>query len=73
MEEQKTERRLPQGWGLPGNSRKAHYFREGDLISICRKWMYGGEREDNRHDHSENCSDCKKRRAKLFPATQVES
>ena len=30
-----------EGWGLPGLARKWHYFRKG--ISLCRKWMYGGE------------------------------
>jgi hypothetical protein len=67
MEEQKIEeRKLPQGWGFPALSKKAHYFREGELRSMCGKWLYGGEREDDRHDHSENCADCKKRRAKHF-------
>jgi hypothetical protein len=29
-------------WRWPGNARKAHVFEKGDLISLCRRWMYGG-------------------------------
>lgn len=30
------------GWGFPGAARKAHYFEDGEIISVCRKWMYSG-------------------------------
>lgn len=53
-----------QGWGWPGNSRKAHYFESGELISLCRGWMFGGSREDNNHDSPDNCASCKRALAK---------
>ncbi len=59
------EHGLPQGWGCPANSRKAHYFVADDMRSLCGKWAYTGERFDDKHDHSLNCADCKRRRAKL--------
>lgn len=34
------------GWGWPLNSRKAHYFDAGDLISACGRWMYAGRLPD---------------------------
>lgn len=62
-EEQET---LPQGWGFPMNSRKAHFFQKGSLKSMCMKWLYAGPREDHSHESPDNCADCKKRRAKHF-------
>jgi hypothetical protein len=61
---------LPQGWGFPLNSRKAHYFLAGQIISICNKMMYGGEREDDKHDHADNCAQCKRLHGKLAGAAQ---
>lgn len=54
---------LTQGWGWPANSKKAHYFRAGEIQSECRKWAYAGEREDTHHDSPDNCAACMKRRA----------
>jgi hypothetical protein len=56
---------MNKGWGFPMNSRKAHYFAEGELISICSKMMYAGPLEDDNHHSSSNCADCKRRRDKL--------
>jgi hypothetical protein len=39
-------------------SRKWHYF--DGAISLCRKWMYGGELDDTKDDHPENCAACRK-------------
>ena len=55
---------LGPGWGFPGSSRKAHYFPADDpTMSLCRKWgFYMGERYDDKHDHSENCAECVRKR-----------
>ena len=60
-----SEQKSPQGWGWPINSRKAHYFREGDSRSLCNKWLFFGTREDYLHDASDNCADCRRRRERL--------
>lgn len=49
---------LPQGWGFPGDARKAHYFLKGEIQSICGKWWFSGERFDEQHDHRQNCVQC---------------
>ena len=56
---------LNQGWGFPDNSRRAHYFLEGQSISLCGRWVWFGERFDDKHDHHLNCAACKKKRAAL--------
>lgn len=40
-----------EGWGWPGNARKAHYFDAG--ISLCGKWMHFGDPEN----HSQKTGD----------------
>lgn len=52
-----------KGWGFPMLSKKAHYFEGG--MSLCRKWMFGGELEDDRHEHKQNCMACRKKLEKL--------
>jgi hypothetical protein len=53
-----------QGWGNPQpyNSRsKYHYFRGGR--SLCGKWgLMGGDLEDSKHQHSDNCAACQKKK-----------
>lgn len=58
------------GWGNPqpfsGRS-KFHYYDE-DGRSLCHKWArLGGqpEVEEGMDDHSDNCAECKRRKAKL--------
>ena len=53
-----------KGWGFPARSRKAHYFND-DPISLCGKWMFIGERFDNKHEHPDNCKPCMKKRNAL--------
>lgn len=55
------------GWGYPLNSRKAHYFTTGEIISICRKMMYSGPRQDDNHNSPDNCAECKRKQKKLSP------
>lgn len=56
-------RPLPAGWGFPGNSRKAHYFPEDSLTSLCGKWgFYGGRREtDNGNASPDDCVVCRRK------------
>ena len=61
---------LTAGWTRPGASKKWHYFQAGAKTSLCGKWMFVGERDDSDHDSPENCAECKRRRAKLYPNTQ---
>ena len=51
------------GWGYPIMAKKGHYFKAGEVISICGKWMYAGER----HQSARNlhCAVCKKKLEKL--------
>lgn len=55
---------LLEGWGFPLNARKAHYFRRGELISLCSKMMYAGPRENDNHESTDNCAECMRRRQK---------
>jgi len=55
-----------QGWAFPLNMHKAHYFKKGEMISICGKMMNTGDRFDDLHDHKDNCKECMRRRNKLF-------
>jgi hypothetical protein len=60
MSQTKTE-----GWANPSpfSSRsKFHYFTE-DRRSLCGKWaMLGGEFENDKHEHPDNCAACKRKR-----------
>jgi hypothetical protein len=30
------------GWGQPGLARKAHFFKDDSITSVCSNWMYSG-------------------------------
>ena len=51
---------LPEGWGWPANSRKSHYFQEGEAISVCGKWMFTGQRERDSFESSDDCASCRR-------------
>lgn len=54
---------VEEGWGFPRQSKKAHYFY--DLTALCGKWgFYRGPLEKGNDDSSDNCSECKRRKAK---------
>ena len=59
-----------QGWGFPINSRKAHYFIIEDgkerSISLCGKWLFGGELHDDNHNSPDNCKKCMIIREKIL-------
>ena len=53
---------LSAGWRWPINARKAHYFDEGTLISICGKWMYAGPSQgDSFSRSSDDCAACRRK------------
>lgn len=56
----------PGGWEVPSsNSRKAHFFPEGETRSICGRWAYWGPVDkDNVDDgvvRSKDCAGCLKK------------
>ncbi|MEB7891836.1 hypothetical protein NGK36_21490 [Hafnia alvei] len=51
-----------RGWGSPERAKKAHYFREGEVISICGKWLFSGVLFDTDHENQDNCKACMKKR-----------
>lgn len=54
---------LREGWGWPGNARKAHFFAEGQTRCLCGKWgFYFGPRGNTRHDSPDNCAECNRLR-----------
>ena len=48
------------GWGWPGNARKAHYFDENNSVSICGRWMFTGERDENNARSPDDCVACRR-------------
>lgn len=63
---------LQEGWGFPLNSRKAHYFVEGECISICGKMMYSGDREIGNNASPDNCMECRRRLEKLVNKRRLD-
>ena len=60
-----------EGWGWPGNSRKAHYF-DGSR-SLCGKWLYFGKDLEQGNDGSaDNCTACKRAVAKRKAKQKVD-
>lgn len=60
-----TSREMPevnQGWAWPILARRAHYFGVDSVISLCGKWMLGGQRNDFNHNSPDNCRACNRRR-----------
>lgn len=68
MGRKKKPEPAPQGWAFAGQ-RKAHYFPAGESIALCRRvgFYFSPDRDDSNHDSADNCAECKRRRAELFP------
>ena len=50
---------ITEGWGLPGRSKKWHYF--NGSFSLCKKWgFYFGSKELGNDDSEDNCKQCQK-------------
>jgi len=54
---------MAEGWGFPGNARKAHYF--DGIVSLCHRWMYSGSLEYLEQAVIESPIDCKECRRLL--------
>lgn len=52
------------GWGYPLLATKGHYFKEGESVSICGRWMFTGERYDEKPAPF-HCKACLKKLEKL--------
>ena len=50
---------MHEGWGWPGNAKKAHYF--VGSRSLCGKWLYLGSLEQGNDDSPDNCAVCKRK------------
>ncbi|KKM17726.1 hypothetical protein LCGC14_1672900 [marine sediment metagenome] len=60
---------IKEGWGFPGNCRKAHYFK-ADGRSLCRKWgSFRISLEQGNDDSPDNCTVC----MKALPKHQAKS
>ena len=64
-EPEKGQPTLVAGWGKPIVSKKWHWFPAGISTSICGNiGFYFGEREAGNDGSSDNCAECRKRKAK---------
>lgn len=69
--------RLNNGWAMPGRSTKYHYFVDG--ISLCGKWMYVGQTEQDSASgrRSDDCHGCwakrQRRKRNERPCAQQKS
>lgn len=66
-----TDFRDFEGWGWPANSKKAHYFLEGSIRSLCGKWAFTGERESGKDESPDNCAECKRRLLKRLSSNET--
>lgn len=56
-----TERReLISGWAWPAQAGKAHYFNAGEVVSLCGRWMFGGERTEDNRRSLDDCAACRR-------------
>ncbi len=52
-------KKLTEGWGQPGDSKRSHYFRESR--SLCLAWLFTGLLEaDDGKSSSGDCKKCRK-------------
>lgn len=50
------------GWARPLNSRRHHFFKAGEITSICGKWMlYSDNREPDTFESPDDCASCRKK------------
>lgn len=57
-----SERReLIAGWAWPATAGKAHYFDVGQVVSLCQRWMFGGDRTPETNKRSpDDCVACRR-------------
>lgn len=57
-----TEAKPKYGWTWPLNMKQAHYYKEGDSVSLCGRVLYLGHLFELGNDQSpDNCVQCKKK------------
>ncbi|QRU18700.1 hypothetical protein I6K36_24100 [Klebsiella pneumoniae] len=50
------------GWARPINANKHHFFLEGEVTSICGRWMYFGiDREPDMFESPDDCAACRRK------------
>ncbi|HEY3591901.1 MAG TPA: hypothetical protein VGL07_17810 [Buttiauxella sp.] len=60
-----TNSNLTAGWARPLNSRKHHFFKEGEAVSICGKWMLVNPvREPDTFESPDDCLACRRKLTK---------
>ena len=60
-----------EGWKWLLNSKKWHYFRNGN--SLCGKWAtFGSEFEQGNNDSPDNCMACRRKLEAEKPSTTLE-
>ncbi|HDX3854813.1 TPA: hypothetical protein RXP54_003056 [Escherichia coli] len=53
---------LPAGWARPLVARKHHFFKTGENISICGRWLYlAHNREPDTFESPDDCAECRRR------------
>jgi hypothetical protein len=62
---EKQPEQLEPGWGKSPVSRKWHYFTPDGMALCGRVGFFFGPREQGNDSHSDNCAECKRRKAKL--------
>lgn len=58
MKTDTTATAVRQGWGLPANSLKSHYFI--DHRSLCRHWQFRGPLETLPEPPPDACRECQR-------------
>jgi len=56
-----STRTFEEGWGWPMRARKAHWFADNALISLCGRWMYSGPREKSPASSKDDCTVCRRK------------
>lgn len=65
-----TDARPEGGWGWPMNSRKAHWFHQGDNQSLCGRWLFLGPKDPaplGIERGADDCAECDRRLRRITP------
>lgn len=62
QEKQKEMAKSSGGWVRPLRANKHHYFKAGEVVSICGKWMCSNPiREPDTFESADDCAACRKK------------
>ncbi|HEY2452849.1 MAG TPA: hypothetical protein VGI71_09550 [Scandinavium sp.] len=57
-----TNNKRAAGWARPVNANKHHYFKAGELTSICGRWMlFSDNREPDTFESPDDCTACRRK------------